>query len=110
MLEVLAVGLVGVPFGLSQYSLLARGLPMVFTNITAIRVAVTFVLIPLGFNFFGISGAVWAIAVSQLSSAPVTIYYQLKHDLFDLSKELLLLPTVFAGMIVGKVFNLAIGH
>jgi O-antigen/teichoic acid export membrane protein len=108
MLEVLAVALVGVPFNLSHNSLLARGLAMVFTNIIAIRTVLTFVLIPLGFHFFGITGAIWMIVISQLSSVPVTIYYQIKYDLFDLSKELLLLPILFAGMILGKGFNWAI--
>ncbi len=110
MLEVLAVALVAVPFNLSQYSLLARGLPKIFANIIAIRVAITFVLIPLGFHFFGVPGALWAIVVSQVSNLPATIYYQRKYDLLDLSKELLLLPTLFAGMIIGKGFNLAIGY
>jgi O-antigen/teichoic acid export membrane protein len=110
MLEVLAVAIVGVPFNLSQNGLLARGLPRIFTNIIAFRVAATFILIPLGFHFFGLPGALSAIVVSQLSSAPATIYYQIKYDLFDLSKELLLMPMFFAGMIVGKGFNLAIGH
>jgi O-antigen/teichoic acid export membrane protein len=110
MLEVLAVALVGVPFNLSHTSLLARGLPRVFTNIVAIRVAVTFVLIPLGFHFFGVPGAVWAIVVSQLSSVPATIYYQIRYDLFDLAKELLLLPIFFAGMMLGSGLNLVIGY
>jgi O-antigen/teichoic acid export membrane protein len=106
MLEVLAVALVGAPFNLSHNSLLARGLPRIFTNIIAIRVAVTFVLIPLAFHYFGLPGALWAIVLSQVSSAPATIYYQIKYDLFDLSKELLLLPIFFVGMIVGKGLNL----
>jgi O-antigen/teichoic acid export membrane protein len=110
MLEVLAVALPSVPFNLAQFSLLARGLPKMYTNVIAVRVVVTIVLIPLGFHLFGITGALWAIVASQLSSVPTTIYYQLKYDLFDLSKELLLLPTLFVGMVLGKGFNLAIGH
>jgi O-antigen/teichoic acid export membrane protein len=110
MLEVLAIALVGVPFNLAQYGLLARGLPRVFTNIIAIRVAITFVLIPLGFHFFALPGALWAIVASQLSSAPATIYYQIKYDLFDLSKELLLLPIFFAGLIIGEGLKAVIGH
>jgi hypothetical protein len=85
-------------------------LPRVFTSIIAIRVGFTFAFIPLGFHFFGLPGALWAIVVSQLSSAPATIYYQIKYDLFDLSKELLLLPTFFAGMIIGNGLNLIIGY
>jgi O-antigen/teichoic acid export membrane protein len=110
MLEVLAIALVGAPFNLSHNGLLARGLPKVFANIIAIRVAVTIVVIPLGFHFFSVPGALWGIVVSQLSSVPAIIYYQLKYDLLDPSKELLLLPMLFAGMILGKGFNLAIGH
>jgi O-antigen/teichoic acid export membrane protein len=110
MLEVLAVGLLALPFNLAIYCLLARGLPKLFTNLIAIRTAVAIALIPLGFHFFGFPGALWAIAASQLSVLPMTIYYQLKYDLFDLSTEILLLPALFAGMILGKGLSLAIGH
>jgi len=110
MVEVLAVGLLTVPFNLAQLSLLARGLPKLFTNVIAIRVAVTIVLIPLGFHFFGVPGALWGIVMGQLANLPATIYYQLKYDLFDLWMELLPLPTLVVGMILGKGFNLAIGH
>jgi O-antigen/teichoic acid export membrane protein len=110
MLEVLAVALLTIPFALAQYSLLARGLPRIFTIVIAVRVAITIVLIPLGFHLFGLSGAIWGFVVSQLSSAPLIIYYQQKHRLFDLSKELFILPALFAGMMLGKGFNLAAGH
>ena len=109
MLQVLAVGLLAVPFNLAQFALLARGLPKIFTYVVAIHMAATIVLIPLGFQFFGVPGAVWGIVASQLSSVPPTIYYQLKYDLFDLSKELLLLTTLFAGMIFASGFNHLLG-
>jgi O-antigen/teichoic acid export membrane protein len=108
MLEVLSVALLAVPFNLAQYSLLARGLPRIFTNIIAIRVAITIVFIPLGFHMFGILGAIGGIVIGQLSSAPVTIYYQLKFDLFELSKELLLLLLLLVGGIIGELFNFAL--
>jgi O-antigen/teichoic acid export membrane protein len=110
MLEILSVALLSVPFNLAQFALLARGLPKIFTNVIAIRTAVTVVIIPLGFHFFGFPGALWAIVLSQLSSAPVVIYYQTKNDLFDLAKELFPIPMFFAGILVGKGFTLAIGH
>lgn len=110
MLEVLAIGLVAFPFGLSIYCLLARGLPKIFTTLIAVRVVLTITLIPPGFHFFGVPGALWAIVASQLSMLLPTIYYQIKYDLFDLPKELLLLPTFLAGMIVAKGFELAIGR
>lgn len=110
MLEILVVALLAFPFNLSQWCLLARGLPKLFSGLLAIRVAAIMVLIPLGFHFFGLSGALWAIVISQFSSLPATIYYQLKYDLFDLSMEVMLLPALFVGMIVGKGFNLAVGY
>jgi O-antigen/teichoic acid export membrane protein len=110
MLEVLAVGLLAVPFNLSAFCFLARGLPKIFTNLIIIRVAAAFVLIPLGFHFFSVQGALWAIVVSRLSSLPATIYYQIKYDLFDPSKEFLLLLTLFAGMMLAKGVNLAIAY
>ena len=33
-----------------------------------------------------------------------------KYGLFDLRKELFLLPVVLVGMVVAKVFNQVIGH
>lgn len=110
MLEVLAVALLAVPFFQSQLCLLARGLPRFFMNITALRGVATVVLIPLGFHFFGVSGALWGIVIGQLANLPATIYYQLKNDLFDLWMELVPLPTLVVGMVVGKGFNLIAWH
>ena len=110
MLEILAVGLLTVPFYLGQFSLLARGLPRLFASVIGIRVGVAIVLIPLGFHLYGMPGALWGIVLGHLSSAPVTIYFQIKYHLFDLPKELLLLPMLLVGMILGSGLNLAIGH
>jgi O-antigen/teichoic acid export membrane protein len=110
MLEILAVALLVVPFNLAQYSLLASGWARMFSNIIAIRVSVTVLFIPLGFHFFGVSGALWGFVLGQFSSVPGVIYYQVKYDLFDLFKELLLLPMLFAGIVFGEGFNFLVGH
>ena len=110
MLQILAVALLATPFSLGQVSLLVRGLPRTFVNISAVRIPVALILIPVGFYVFGLPGAIWAIVLGQLSSVPVTIYYQTKFDLFDLLKELLLLPTLLAGMLLGKGFDLVLGQ
>jgi O-antigen/teichoic acid export membrane protein len=110
MLQLLAVALVATPFSLGQVSLLVRGLPRMFANISAVRIPVALILIPVGFHMFGLPGAIWAIVLGQLSSVPVTIHYQTKFDLFDLSKEFLLLPTLLAGMLLGKGFDLVLGQ
>jgi O-antigen/teichoic acid export membrane protein len=110
MLEILAIGLLAVPFQLSVYSLLARGLSKLFSNVVAIRTAATIVLIPLGFHFFGVGGAVWGIVAGSLSSVPAIIFYQYKHGLLEPLVELLLLPILFMGMLLGQGLNVAIGR
>jgi O-antigen/teichoic acid export membrane protein len=110
MLEVLSVGLLCVPSNLPIYCLLARGLAKNFTGLIAVRAVATVVLIPLGFHYYGFQGALWGIIASQLSIVPPTIYYQVKYDLFDISKELILLPVFLVGMAVAKGVNLAIGY
>jgi O-antigen/teichoic acid export membrane protein len=110
MLSVLAIGVPAIAFSLPIYALLARGLARNFTGLIAVRVAATVVLIPLGFHLYGVPGALWGIVASQLSVVLPTMYYQIKYELFDLPKEVLLLPAILVGMVAGKGFNLAIGY
>jgi O-antigen/teichoic acid export membrane protein len=110
MLEVLSIALLSVPFNLAHNALLARGLPRIFTNVIAVRVLATFVLIPLGFHFFSFPGALWGIVLSQLSSVPAVLYYQARYHLFDLAKELYALPALLVGMLLGKGFTLLMGQ
>jgi O-antigen/teichoic acid export membrane protein len=110
MLEVLAVALLVVPFHLTMNCFLALGFPKSFSYLIGIRVAAMFVLVPLGFHFLGVPGALWGNVAGQLLSLPAIIYYQLKYKIFDLSTELTLLPTLFAGMLIAKGLKLAFGQ
>jgi O-antigen/teichoic acid export membrane protein len=110
MLEILAVGLLGLPFHLARRSLLALGMPRIFTILIAIRMAAMLALIPLGFHFFGLPGVLWAVVAAQLSILPPTIYWQIKYDLFELSSELLALPAFLVGMILGGALEYVAGH
>jgi O-antigen/teichoic acid export membrane protein len=110
MLEVLALGLLKIPFNLPLFCLLARGLAKDFTGLIALQAIFTVVLIPLGFHYFRLPGALWGFVASQLLCVPPIIYYQIKYDFLDLSKELVLLPAFFAGMILGWGLNFAVGH
>ena len=110
ILDVLAVALLPIPFGLVGYCLLALGLPKLFTRLTAIAAVGTIVFILLGFHFFGTPGAIWGIAASYFAGLPAIVYYQTKYRLFELSKELLLLPSLCIGMILGKGISYLFGH
>lgn len=110
MLEILAVGLLAFPFSLPMQALLASGLAKNFTGLIAIRVATAFVLIPLGFHYYGVPGGLWGIVATQLTGVVSIVYYQIRYGLFDLSKELLVLPIFLVGVIAGEAFNFAIDY
>jgi len=110
MLEVLAIGLLSVPFSQAQYALLARGLPKLFTTIIAVRALMAIILIPLGFTLFGLVGGLGAVVASQLSSVFVTAYYQYRFSLLNLQNELFLLFVIFGGYLIGVSFSFAVGR
>jgi O-antigen/teichoic acid export membrane protein len=110
MLEVLAVALLVTPFNLAIICLLALGLPRLFTQIIAIRAVSMFLLLPLGFHFFGLPGALWAFVASYYSYLPPTIYYKIRYGLFDVSKELRLSFALLAGMLLGHALNVVVRY
>ncbi|MDB5809262.1 MAG: hypothetical protein JWN94_1384 [Betaproteobacteria bacterium] len=108
MLEILAAALITVPFEIAAQCFVALGKPALLSNIIAARLAGLLVLTPLGFYFGGLHGALWGIALSYFACLPPTVYYCVKHGLFDARRELLLLPLVPVGMLAGKAFNLVL--
>ncbi len=110
MLEILAAALITVPFRVAAQCFMALGMPKLLTNIISIRLLALVILTPAGFHLYGVRGALWAISLSYFACLPTTIYYSVRHGLFDLRRELVLLPLVPAGMLVGKAFNMAAGY
>ena len=109
MMEILAAALLTIPFRLATQCLMALGMPRLLSNVIAVRLVALYVITPIGFHFWGLQGALWGIVSSSFATLPPTIYYAVKYGLFDMRKELLLLPAVLVGMMVGKVFNLTVG-
>jgi O-antigen/teichoic acid export membrane protein len=110
ILQILAVSLLAIPSRLAIQCLLIFGLPNIFSHIGVVRLVSLYLSIPIGFHFFGFLGGLWAIVLASFSTVPVTIAYAVKYGVFDLRKELLLLPVIFAGAIVAMAFNLAVDH
>lgn len=110
MLEVLAAALLTVPFRGAVQCFVALGVPRLISYIGAVRLVTLLLMVPVGFHFFGLVGALWGIVLSHFSWLPLAITYMVKFDLFDLRKELIPLPFVLAGIVAGSVLNRAIGH
>ena len=110
MVELLAVGLLTIPYRVATQCFVALGKPRLLSNIIVMRLIALFAITPIGFHFFGSWGALCSIVLSSFLSLPLTILYAVEHRLFDLRKECSLLLVVLTGIIVGKLLNLALGH
>ena len=89
---------------------MALGMPRLLSNTIAFRLVTLFVFTPMGFHLYGVPGAVWGIVLSQFSYLPTIVFYSIKQNIFDARKEILLLPIVGIGMIVGRLVAIGIGH
>jgi len=110
MLEVLAAGLIALPFRVVQQCLQALGKPRLLSYIIAIRVAALYVLTPIGFHYFGLLGAIWGIVVSSLAGVPAAIVYAARHELLDYRREVLLLLLLPVGIVAGRVVSMALSN
>jgi O-antigen/teichoic acid export membrane protein len=108
MLEILAVSLLTVPVHVATQCFMALGMPKLISHLGAIRLIVLVVITPIGFHLFGLPGALWGIVLSYSSSLPTTFFYKVRYGLFDLRKELVLLPLILVGMIAGKALQLVL--
>src|SRR6266571_8966442 len=100
MLQILAAALLTVPFHVATQSFMALGMPRLLAHIGALRVITLFLIMPIGFHLFGLPGALCGIVLSYFSWVPIAILYQVRYGLFDVRRELFVLPAVLVGIVV----------
>lgn len=105
MLEILSIGIFEVRYVLAGQCFMAMGLPRLLAPILTVRLFAVFGLLPVFFHFFGLDGAIWIAGGSVLFTLPVTFYFKLKHRLFDLRRELMVLPLLLVGYLSGLAIN-----
>ena len=108
MLQILAVALVTLPFRVASQCFIVLGEPQRMSAICAIRLVALCAAVPLGWHFFGLTGALWAIVLSYFSTLPTTFAFIVRHGLFDLRQELALLPAFLAGLAAGQGLSYAL--
>ena len=104
MLQILSVALLAAPFRIAIHCFIVLGKPQLMSSATAIRLVAMVVAIPLGFQVFGLPGAIWGIIASHLSMLPLVAYHSFRFGLFDYRKELALL--LLFGLGVGVAMAL----
>jgi O-antigen/teichoic acid export membrane protein len=102
ILQILAFSVIGNTLSLvSMECLLALSITKVRMWVMLIRTVSLFVGLPLFFNLYGFYGAVWVVALNAWISLPITYWNLAKHSIFDLFKEVRMLPFVGLGYALG---------
>jgi O-antigen/teichoic acid export membrane protein len=110
VLEILGLALFAYPLRVATQAFLALGLARVYFQLHFIRIAALLLGVPIGFNLFGINGAVCGVVFSYFSSLPITAIQAARVGIFDLRREIVPFPAVALGWLCGEVFNLGIAY
>jgi O-antigen/teichoic acid export membrane protein len=103
MVQILAVSLFTVPFRTAMECFMALGKPQLYSNIIGFRLVALIAFLPLGFNLGGIEGALFGIVLSHFMALPIIVFFQIKFDMFDLKKELVLMTYLIVGASIGMM-------
>ena len=109
MLQVLAISLFFVRFGLAGSAYLALGEPRNLTWIHLVKLASVVVVLPIGYYGFGIQGVLVAVAVCAAPTLPLIYFYNQRHGLNDWAFELRVLAAWPLGYGVGWLVAQALG-
>lgn len=101
MLEVLALGLVISRYTLAQSVYLATNRPQYLVWLNVTRFISIYALVPAGFYFFGLSGALFAIALREIVTVPMILYFNSKYQINNWLLELKVLLAWPLGYGVG---------
>jgi len=101
MLQILCVGVVGMRFQVMEQIYMALGRPALMTLANALRIATLFVAVPLGYHWWGVTGAVWGVAASQFAGWPVALWFRHKEKFSGFGADLFLIPSLAAGGALG---------
>ena len=105
MLEILSISLIEVRYSLVGQCFMAMGMPKLLSPAILVRLVALFTLLPLAYKTWGLDGALWVAASSAMFSLPVTFYLKVKYGLFDLRRELIVLPALGAGYVFGCLID-----
>jgi len=97
MLQILAIGLIGVRCQITEQVYLAEARPQYTAASQACRLVAMVVGIYAGYRVDALRGALIGLTLSQFSAWPLAYYYQVRNGLFRWHRELLLLPAIVVG-------------
>lgn len=107
MLGIIAISYATTPSRIATQCFLALGNSRPIGVLTLVRLPVLYILTPLAYSYFGLTGALWAIAISALISMPIAWWFQFGAGFLDMRREVIIWLALPAGWLGGFVFSLA---
>lgn len=110
MLAVLSLTLISTRYVVAEQVFLALGKPRLLAVINVFRVIASYTLVPTGFFFAGVNGAIWGIVVASFLPTVVTIYFAHQNSIFLLRRELSCMLALPIGFFVGMGAQWVMGN
>jgi O-antigen/teichoic acid export membrane protein len=104
--EISALSLFPLGLSLAGHCYLALGKPAFLTALIGLSTVTLYISIPVAFYFFGVSGALWAIALNFCYSLPPTYYFNHQCGLLSVRKEVSRLWALPVGIAAGYCFEM----
>jgi len=104
MLQILSITIIASSYRLGSSLLLSMGNPKAGTIAVAVRGLALVLLLPLGYEHYGINGALWSIAINPLFEVPVILWFFTRYKIISWYREVMFLPILGVGYVVGAWF------
>lgn len=105
MLQILALSLFTVRYGVAHQIYLAVGMPRYLAIINTVRFLSLFILVPALYYLAGLHAAIWGIALHGLATVPFVYYFNQKLRVNDMRRELLVLVALPVGFLCGSAIT-----
>ena len=105
-MAILGLVLIGSRYEIAEQAFLAMGKPRLLVTINAVRAFSLFSVVPFAYQFGGLSGAIWGIALTSLLPTLLTLHYCRRNGILDLRYELTRLYGLPVGYLTGTGFEI----
>jgi O-antigen/teichoic acid export membrane protein len=109
ILQVLALSLFTVRYGVAHQVYLALGIPRYLAVINVLRFVSLYTLVPVLYHVAGVHAAIWGIALHALVTVPFIYGFNAQLGLNDLRRELMVFVALPVGVLCGAALNLLWG-
>jgi len=102
ILQILSLVLISVGYLMAGQCFVAIGKPKLDAIQIVVQLVSLYVLMPIGYFFYGMNGAIWGVALSSLARIIISFFLMKKYLFLRLRSEFVGLPFIVIGWLVGE--------